>query len=72
MDENTLQEMIIDLQSRLVFQEDSLEAVNLTLARQQSENEVMKKEILRLKGLVEDIRESQGSEDGAVELPPHY
>ncbi|GBE46372.1 hypothetical protein BMS3Bbin11_01472 [bacterium BMS3Bbin11] len=67
-----MQETITDLQIRLVFQENSLETINLTVVRQQSEIEVMKREIVRLKELVEDIRESRGSEDGAVELPPHY
>ncbi|HDH17025.1 MAG TPA: SlyX family protein [Gammaproteobacteria bacterium] len=72
MEEQKMQETITDLQIRLVFQEDSLETINLTVVRQQSEIEVMKREIVRLKELVEDIRESRGSEDGAVELPPHY
>jgi len=72
MKEQKMQETIVDLQSRLAFQEDSLEAVNLTVVRQQSEIEVMKREIVRLKERLEDIRESQGSEDGGVELPPHY
>jgi len=72
MDEHELQETVIELQTRLAFQEDSLEAVNLTVVRQQAEIDVMKKEIARLKNRVENIRESQGTEDGAVELPPHY
>ncbi|HDH08262.1 MAG TPA: SlyX family protein [Gammaproteobacteria bacterium] len=72
MEEQKMQETITDLQIRLVFQENSLETINLTVVRQQSEIEVMKREIVRLKELVEDIRESRGSEDGAVELPPHY
>ncbi len=72
MKEQKMQETIVDLQSRLAFQEDSLEAVNLTVVRQQSEIEVMKREIVRLKERLEDIRESQCSEDGGVELPPHY
>jgi len=72
LEEQKMQETITDLQTRLVFQEDNLEAINLTIVRQQSEIELMKREIVRLKELVEDIRESQGPEDGAVELPPHY
>lgn len=67
-----MQEKIIDLQMRLAFQEDSLEAVNLTVARQQSEMEVLKREIIRLKDLVEDIRETHRPGEGGVELPPHY
>ncbi len=72
MEEQKIQEIIIDLQARLVFQEDSLDAVNLTVVRQQSEIEVMKREIVRLRELVENVCESQGVEGGAAELPPHY
>ena len=68
-----MNETIMDLQTRLAFQESSLEDINLTVVRQQNEIEVMKREIVRLKDLVEDIREAQGPADrGAVELPPHY
>ncbi|NOY15345.1 MAG: SlyX family protein [Gammaproteobacteria bacterium] len=72
MEEQKKQEIIIDLQARLAFQEDSLDAVNLTVVRQQSEIEVMKREIVRLRELVENICESRGAEGGAAELPPHY
>ena len=67
-----MNETIIDLQTRLAFQESSLEDINLTVVRQQNEIEVMKREIVRLKDLVEDIREAQGPAGSAVELPPHY
>ena len=72
MDEQTIQETIIDLQTRLSFQEGNLEEINLTVVRQQSEIELMKREILNLKELVEDIRDAQAHVGAAVELPPHY
>lgn len=67
-----MQETIIDLQTRLAFQESNLEAINLTVVRQQSEIELMKREIVSLKELVEDMREAQAHDDYTVELPPHY
>ena len=72
MEEHKMQQTIIDLQSRLAFQESYLEDINLIIVWQQSEIEVMKKEIVRLKELVEDIRETQGGDVSGVELPPHY
>jgi SlyX protein len=72
MEEHNMQETIIDLQTRLAFQESNLEDINLTVVRQQSEIEVMKKEIVRLKELVEDIRETQGDAVTGEEVPPHY
>jgi len=67
-----MQEIIIDLQTRLAFQEDSLEAVNLAMVRQRSEIDLLKKEIIRLKEMIEDIRETRRSGESEVELPPHY
>lgn len=72
MDEQKIQETIIDLQTRLSFQEGNIEEINLTIVRQQSEIELMKREILNLKELVEDIRDAQAHVGSAVELPPHY
>lgn len=72
MEEQKMNETIIDLQTRLAFQEGNLEEINLTVVRQQSEIELMKREIVRLKELVEDIREAQANDDSTVELPPHY
>lgn len=72
LEEQKMQETITDLQTRLAFQEDSLEAVNLTVVRQQSEIEVLKREFTRLKKQVEDMTETQGNEVSGVELPPHY
>jgi SlyX protein len=72
MEERKMQQTIIDLQTRLAFQEGNLDEINLTVVRQQSEIELMKREIVRLKELVEDIREAQTHDDSTVELPPHY
>jgi SlyX protein len=67
-----MNETIIDLQTRLAYQEDSLDAINLTVVRQQSEIEMMQREILRLKEMIEDLRESNGKEERVDEVPPHY
>ena len=72
MEEQKLQETIIDLQTRLSFQEGNIEEINLTVARQQSEIDLMKREIVSLKELVEDLHDVQAHVDSAVELPPHY
>ena len=72
MNEKKLQETIMDLQARLAFQEDSLDTINMTVARQQSRIDLLQREILRLKEMLEDVRGSQGDAGSATELPPHY
>ena len=62
----------MDLQARLAFQEDSLDTINMTVARQQSKIELLQREILRLKEMFEDLRDSRGDIGSDIELPPHY
>ena len=72
MNERKLQETIMDLQTRLAFQEDSIDSINLTVSRQQSRIDLLQREVLRLKEMLEDVRGSQGDAASATELPPHY
>jgi SlyX protein len=72
MNEKVLHETIMDLQARLAFQEDSLDTINMTVARQQSKIELLQREILRLKEMFEDLRDSRGDTGSDIELPPHY
>ena len=56
MNEIKLQETIMDLQTRLAFQEDSIDSINLTVSRQQSRIDLLQREVLRLKEMLEDVR----------------
>jgi SlyX protein len=65
---------IEDLQVRISFQEDSLQELNLTVARQQTELEILRRELLRLQERLLELERNQpgGGEGAGVELPPHY
>ncbi len=65
---------IEDLQVRISFQEDSLQELNLTVARQQTELEILRGELLRLQERLLELERNQpgGSEAAGLELPPHY
>ena len=67
-----MNETIMDLQTRLAFQEDSIDALNQIAVKQQSEIDLLKREVILLKGLVDDFHDSQGDGGNVVELPPHY
>jgi len=64
---------IEDLQVRISFQEDSLQELNITVARQQTELDILRKELRRLQErLLELERNQPGGEGQGTELPPHY
>ncbi len=65
---------IEDLQIRISFQEESLQELNLTVARQQTELELLRRELLRLQERLLELERNQpgGESGGGVELPPHY
>ncbi len=67
-----MNETIMDLQTRLAFQEDSIDTINQIVVRQQSEIDLLKREIIQLKGIVDEFRDTQGDGGSATELPPHY
>jgi SlyX protein len=67
-----MNETIMDLQTRLAFQEDNIDAINQIVVRQQGEIDLLKREIIQLKGIVDDFRDSPGDVASGTELPPHY
>jgi SlyX protein len=69
------EEQLIDLQSRIAFQEDSLIALNDVIARQQQEIDVLERELrLHRDKLVEilDWQATRGAAEPTDEKPPHY
>ena len=67
-----MNETIADLQTRVAYQEDSIEQLNQIIIKQQAEMDILKGEILRLKEMIQEVAESLS--DGAMPdaPPPHY
>ena len=64
---------IEDLQIRLSFQDDAIQELNLTVARQQNELAILRKELSRLMDRLLELERNQPHESSnGVELPPHY
>ena len=64
---------IEDLQVRISFQEDSLQELNITVARQQTELDILRKELRRLQERLLELERNQADGEGqGTELPPHY
>lgn len=65
---------IIDLQTRLAYQEDLLTGLNQIVTRQDAEILTLKQQVRQMAKRLEDIltSSSQGNIDIAEERPPHY
>jgi SlyX protein len=61
------------LEVKASFTEDLLDELNRTVARQQQQLEALARELVRLRGQVEELGEQDGAGDGTrQEVPPHY
>ena len=69
-----IQEQLIDLQTRVTYQEDLLEQLNLVIAQQDADIIQLKQQIRILAQRLEDILRTPIQEDGSLaeERPPHY
>ncbi|ALO46785.1 hypothetical protein PS2015_2148 [Pseudohongiella spirulinae] len=68
-------EQLIDLQSRIAFQEDSLIALNDVISRQQQQIDALERELLLHREKLVEILDWQATRaEGAAadEKPPHY
>ena len=64
-------DLIADLQSRLVFQEDAIDHLNKTVAEQAAQIDILQQQVRYLHDQIKQVSEQQ-SQTGGVEIPPHY
>jgi SlyX protein len=73
---NSIEEQLVDLQTRFAFQEDHLQELNHIVMRQQQQIEMLEKELFlhreKLVELVSDLSERVSMVDAESEKPPHY
>ncbi|MGK0440932.1 MAG: SlyX protein [Pseudohongiellaceae bacterium] len=69
--EHTFKEQIIDLQSQLAFQEDTIHTLNHIVTEQQQQIERLNEMINQIKSQLEVNNDNQSGESLA-EKPPHY
>ena len=64
---------LMALEVKASFAEDLVDELNQTVARQQQQLESLARELVRLRGQVEEMGEQDGAGDGTrQEVPPHY
>jgi SlyX protein len=66
-------ERLMALEVKASFTEDLLDELNRTVARQQQQLEALARELVRLRGRVEEMGEQDRTgADASSEVPPHY
>ncbi|MCL6416311.1 SlyX family protein [Aestuariirhabdus sp. Z084] len=66
-----IQDQVIDLQTQLAFQEDTINTLNAVVTRQQQQIDRMEIQLENLKKRFELLPDTQG-EEVADQKPPHY
>ena len=67
-----MEQQLIDLQSRLAFQEDGIDQINQTLALQAREISELRLEIEELKRQLRALTPSNIASEAEETPPPHY
>lgn len=63
---------IIDLQSRLAFQEDAIQELNLTVCQLQNQLNTLQLAIRELHKQMQNLAPPDGTGTSVTEIPPHY
>jgi SlyX protein len=66
------QKLLIELQTRLEFQEETIEQLGQTLTAQQRELQALRTDVARLQDLVRRLTPPLTGQPGDEPPPPHY
>ena len=69
---DSLEERLIELESRLAFQDNLLEQLNHALCEQQQQLSELKDTCKLLFDKIQNMQGDHGIDPTAVEVPPHY
>ena len=70
--EPDMEDRIIELETRMIYAENTIDELNKTIAAQNTEIDKLRKFCLELKSKVDELRESGGGEPMEHSRPPHY
>ncbi len=67
-----MEERLIELESKLSFQEDGLQQLSDVLVKQQNRLDALSRLVGQLQEQLQDLAETQRGHGGESEKPPHY
>ncbi len=65
-------EVLIELETKVAFQDDTIQKLNDVVCRQQEQIDLLLVKYQELRGLLEDLPDNQPLTVEANEAPPHY
>ena len=68
----TMENRVIELETRLSFQEDTIHELNEVVTRQQNQIDVLQEQVGELKKRVQSVSTSNIKDEGEETPPPHY
>ena len=68
----SIEDQVVELQTRIAYQEDTLSELNDIVASQQREIDRLRVAVDNLSRLVSDDGDGHAGHSGAEEKPPHY
>lgn len=72
MTEQILQDKLIDLETKLAFQDDTIDQLNQVVTKQQQQIDRLTDQVSLLKQAIAAIMNDPGSSISGQEKPPHY
>ncbi len=67
-----MENRVIELETRLSFQEDTIHELNEVVTRQQNQIDVLQEQVSELKKRVQSVSTSNIKDEGEETPPPHY
>ncbi|TJZ77600.1 SlyX family protein [Chitiniphilus eburneus] len=67
-----MENRLTELEIKLAFQDDLLDALNDTVARQQQQIDTLQAQLRELYDMVRGLESGAGRRPPAEEIPPHY
>ena len=67
-----LEEKLIELETKLTFQEDTIEQLNRVIIDQQKKIDKISNQLLRLDSKISENLTQQDNNSNQHEIPPHY
>jgi SlyX protein len=72
MDAQEIMQLLVEVQTQLAYQEDTVRSLNEAMAAQQREILVLRRQLQLLKQRQDEQGEAAASGPAAQEKPPHY
>ncbi|MDT8311729.1 MAG: SlyX family protein [Methylophaga sp.] len=67
-----MQDDIIEVQTRIAFQDGVIEELNQVVTRQQAQIDLLQRQLDKLNGQVENLQQDQVVQQADEPPPPHY